>query len=711
MLVSRLLLASCVAACTRLATAGLPDLIELGHHVPGMLQPGYAGLVVGDFDGDGLDDIVVPGMGGGAVLNVIGQRAGAIAIKQTVFVPGEAGYIVRVMRVSAPGTLEILTVSENGQARRYAGWPLAEVDVVETGVSPVSSAAVGDIDNDGEFELVLGSDFFPPQLHVHALADGAMLWERDTGDVGDVLLAQLDGDPALEIVTASVPGLVLDGATQAVDWSYPDGFADLLASGRFPASGEGQFVALSSFNAFVVFQGAPWSPLWEFPVGYAAAVAAADLDGDGLDEILVGESSLEHGVRVVDSTTHTVRLSVPLGSDNGISAVAGWDHDGDGVREIAFTTILNNGVGDELFRAADSEDGTLVWQMLQDVLGSYASVAIGDLGHPSPSLLFAARGDMFGAQAGGWTQLGALDGAQQWRSPAPTGENADPYDMMGHRVRILGNGSGETRILLAGVSSNDGIRFISLDPATHAVQWVQDNRTIPTLLNRNLQDTREVELDTGPAIASCTWAGTGETKLLLMDAASGEQLWESVSMGGGFDRCKQVLAGRFVDGAQPLLLAVLDNSIRAYGAESHLLEWIMSVTCRGASLVEHGESGRELVVMHATGLRFYDAATRDLLRQFALDVPADAVEAIEGDIHRLVVAAGGRLLLVDGIDGTILQASDFIGDGLGEGNQLALYDMGGNSHLIGAGSYSGVFRYRLTLDERIFKEGFEPAVE
>ena len=219
MLVSKLLLASCIATCTRLATAGLPELIELGHHVPGMLQPGYAGLVVGDFDGDGLDDIVVPGLGGGAVLNVIGQRAGAIAIKQTVFVPGEAGYIVRVMRVSAPGTPEILTVSENGQARRYAGWPLAEVDVVDTGVSPVSSAAVGDIDNDGQFELVLGSDFFPPQLHVHALADGAMLWERETGDVGDVLLAQLDGDPALEIVTASVPGLVLDGATQAVDWS------------------------------------------------------------------------------------------------------------------------------------------------------------------------------------------------------------------------------------------------------------------------------------------------------------------------------------------------------------------------------------------------------------------------------------------------------------------------------------------------------------
>ena len=96
-------------------------------------------------------------------------------------------------------------------------------------------------------------------------------------------------------------------------------------------------------------------------------MAATDLDGDGFDEILVGESSLEHGVRVVDSTTHTVRLSVPLNSDNGISAVAGWDHDGDGVREIAFTTILNDRVGDELFRAADSEEGTLSGRCSQDV--------------------------------------------------------------------------------------------------------------------------------------------------------------------------------------------------------------------------------------------------------------------------------------------------------------------------------------------------------
>ena len=86
-----------------------------------------------------------------------------------------------------------------------------------------------------------------------------------------------------------------------------------------------------------------------------------------------------------------------------------------------------------------------------------------------------------------------------------------------------------------------------------------------------------------------------------------------------------------------------------------------------------------------------------------------AVTQVGNDIHRLAVAAGGRILLVDGISGSTLQSSDYLGTGLAAGNRLAVHDAGGSTFLIAAGGDNGVFRFRLTLDEQVFTDGFEIA--
>jgi hypothetical protein len=71
------------------------------------------------------------------------------------------------------------------------------------------------------------------------------------------------------------------------------------------------------------------------------------------------------------------------------------------------------------------------------------------------------------------------------------------------------------------------------------------------------------------------------------------------------------------------------------------------------------------------------------------------------------VAAGGRILLVDGVSGSTLQSSDYLGTGLAAGSRLAVHDAGGGTFLIAAGGGDGVFRFRLTLGEQVFTDGFE----
>ena len=75
-------------------------------------------------------------------------------------------------------------------------------------------------------------------LVAYSLTSGAQLWSAPVGTsyYASLHVAQLDADPALEIVLSGMPGTIVDGATRATEWAYKDGFAQLLEHGRFGGS-------------------------------------------------------------------------------------------------------------------------------------------------------------------------------------------------------------------------------------------------------------------------------------------------------------------------------------------------------------------------------------------------------------------------------------------------------------------------------------------
>src|SRR5690606_33404858 len=177
-----------------------------------------------------------------------------------------------------------------------------------------------------------------------------------------------------------------------------------------------------------------------------------------------------------------------------------------------------------------------------------------------------------------------------------------------------------------------------------AVRWSLDLTDWPDLTQRELVDVKELDLGGSLALVSCHDMTNG-SRLFMMDAHTGAPLWESVVMSVNSLGCLDVLAGPFEDAGDPLVAAVFPESIRAFNANTHLLEWIFTVESDGASLIEGGVDGHELVVFQGSHLRFYHAASRTLLRQFDLGMPVTALTEIDGDIHHLLVAAGGHLLL------------------------------------------------------------------
>src|SRR5690606_9297867 len=100
----------------------------------------------------------------------------AIVSKQAVFVPDQR--FARVLVADIAGAAHLITVSDAGTVRRFAGWPLAEVQALDLGAQDLLSAAIGDIDDDGELELVV-SDASTSRLSAHVLATGMLRWELE----------------------------------------------------------------------------------------------------------------------------------------------------------------------------------------------------------------------------------------------------------------------------------------------------------------------------------------------------------------------------------------------------------------------------------------------------------------------------------------------------------------------------------------------------
>lgn len=693
----RHILSGLLLLCAPLASAGTPALIELGRHVPGYGTTGPAGMVVADFDGDGLDDLVVPAQSGTSLFQVFGQGASGIVSKQVVFVPDDA--LVGASVAVIGGAPNLVTVSIHGVVRRFAGWPLVEVQSFDMQALEVGAAAVGDIDNDGELELVYSLGYFSTSVEARTLLDGALEWSLPLPESRGLLLRQFDADPALEIVLSGVPGRVIDGATQATDWSYKDGFGFLLAAGEFKPGGGLEFAAVNTWGPIVGFQSAPWSPVWDLEQFDVFALASADFDGDGFDEIIEADGSWG-AIHIIDGQSLAVRIEIPHGGMDPVSVVA-WDHDGVGGPDVAAAAYDPTWYGKPMLRLGDATDASTIWELPADRRPGFQPLAMAR----TAAGFSLAWGFGTHTNYGGWAEMDASNGQERWRSP--TGIDSQHPFYMQVRDTIYANGG--TQLVVAGAPYSYSVRFISLDPVTHATQWLLDGEVEPALLNRVLLQMTPLDVAGTPMIAACVDTGSGK-RMLLIDAAAGTLAWTSVIMADNGVHC-DVIAGRFSDGANPLVVAVMDASLRAFDTVTHLLAWTLPGPVDGASLIENGVSGRELAVFKGSELRFHDAGTRELLRSFDLGARITAVLEVNGDLHGLLVAAGGRLLLVDGSNGAILHATGYLGDRLAEGNRIATVSLGGGYTLVAVGSEGGVFRYRLYTGDGIFDDGFESIVD
>jgi len=683
------------------ATGQSLQLQEVGNASGYFTSAAAARFAIADVDEDGLPDFVFNGFSGGPMLLVFGRRGdGSLGIKQSLPFSGGEYAFGRVLAWQKSNVPHIVYADYDGVAHDFAGWPLAEQRNFEI-VQHAIAAAVGDVDADGQDDLLVLTQ---EGLYSYSMESGTLEWNMDLPGHFDLAIAQLDSDAALEIVLGGAPGLVLDGATHAVDWQRDEGFGSPIAMGRLNGDGTTNWVGVGAPDVLDVFGAEPWSLLWSVPgTPDMSAVATADIDGTGNDVAMAGDGQWG-SVHVYDNVTHQERFHID-NSGWGVSAIASADLDGDGHIDIGFTSI--QALGDEnLMTVADSHNGATEWTFVP-ATGPYTTVALGDVDGDGHDDVIAA--DMTNTAFGSVALFDFESGEEKWRGPLSIGNANDPFAITTTRIRLVphSNGTGAD-IVLAGTSTYDG-RITVIDGTTMMPRLQIGHYSEGPMSNSSIVGLALLDYDgDGTQDFAVAVRGSQGAFIEVYSGQDGQQLWSSPALAtSASSTLNDVLAVQTQSGMK--LVGVLGDHLEAYNVATGQLAWLLPATNDGAFFAADGIGGPEIAVFLEGGaVTFYDAENQSYLRSFVLDAPLRSVDAIDDHVHALLATSSDRLVVVDGLDGAPLASSSSLGPFSGLTVHPAIIDAEGNWR-VAAGSWAGLYRYRLmTIADRIFAGSFDP---
>jgi hypothetical protein len=413
---------------------------------PFTVGPQPVAVAVGDFNGDGVPDIVVANNGESNVQLLLGKGDGTFTPQPPVFV--DAPTALAVADVNGDGRPDVVSLSNQvgtvtvllGDGRGLQDTPLT-TDVQQF---PSAMAAV-DVNGDGRPDLVVGAAGPGTVQVLLGNGDGSFTPQPPrtiNGYPATVAAADLNGDGAPDLIVATrdagtVSVLLGDGGG-----SFQDARAGVYSGVQFPQSvtaadvnGDGipDLIATTTLGQVSVLLGngdGSFQDPRNFSAGFSTiAPVVADLNGDGRPDLVLLYTP---AITLPGFPVSNGRVLVFLGNGDGTfqqqpdlpagaepAAVAVADVNGDGVPDLVVANAGDGTVGVFLGHG----DGTFGAQQLFPAGISPGSVAVADVnGDGIPDLVVADAGG--GTEGAGTVSvlLGKGDGSFGPPQSLPVGQ-------------------------------------------------------------------------------------------------------------------------------------------------------------------------------------------------------------------------------------------------------------------------------------------------
>jgi hypothetical protein len=346
---------------------------------------------------------------------------------------GQAG--AEIVVGDSTGAIEVWHQASRTRIRRF-----------QTQTNGVQAIALADVDGDKTTEIVVTST---NSLLVYA-PDGTLEWSLASVGGDDVVVAQMDNDLPLEIATAD--GNIVDAGTRKVQWYWSKGFGIDLEAADIDNDGMDELIGALAWNYIWAYDVDRQLPKWSLASFNQSSIKAVDIDNDKVIELIVGEA--QWGSMTAYDTVTLAKEWAIKNPEHGTTDVHFGDVDQDGTVEILWGAGWSS-TGADVFYVADWKTQSIEWKS-DHLEGPFRGPVVGDVdGDRLPDLVTVCNKSSTGSGGG---RILVFDGVTLQLRAMSQGVGTSGTWSGTHEVELVNlDGDAALEIVVATSSTYDGI--------------------------------------------------------------------------------------------------------------------------------------------------------------------------------------------------------------------------------------------------------------